>query len=101
MRAALESKRLAHRGAVIANAEAQVLKFAEQLNLPVTNTLMGLGIFPGTHPQNVGMLGMHGTFEANKTMHNSDLIICLGARFDDRVTNAIDKTSEATLSVLI
>ncbi|PKH07326.1 acetolactate synthase 3 large subunit [Moritella sp. Urea-trap-13] len=78
-------------GAVIANAEAQVLKFAEQLNLPVTNTLMGLGIFPGTHPQNIGMLGMHGTFEANKTMHNSDLIICLGARFDDRVTNAIDK----------
>jgi acetolactate synthase-1/2/3 large subunit len=78
-------------GAVIANAREQVIKFAEQLNLPVTNTLMGLGLFPGTHAQNIGMLGMHGTFEANKAMHNSDLIISLGARFDDRVTNAIDK----------
>ncbi len=78
-------------GAVIAEARQQVIQFAEQLELPVTNTLMGLGLFPGTHKQNIGMLGMHGTYEANKTMHNADLIIALGARFDDRVTNAIDK----------
>jgi acetolactate synthase I/II/III large subunit len=64
---------------------------AELFNLPVTNTLMGLGSLPGTHKQFVGMLGMHGTYEANKTMHNSDLILAVGARFDDRVTNNVAK----------
>ena len=52
---------------------------------------MGLGAMPGTHKQFIGMLGMHGTLEANKTMHNADCIIALGARFDDRVTNNVDK----------
>ncbi|MGL5286055.1 acetolactate synthase, large subunit [Aeromonas sp. RU39B] len=78
-------------GAIAANAEGLVTKLAERFNLPVTTTLMGLGAFPGTHPQFIGMLGMHGTFEANKTMHNSDLILAVGARFDDRVTNNVAK----------
>ncbi|BDX08408.1 acetolactate synthase 3 large subunit [Planctobacterium marinum] len=72
-------------------ASKKLIKLAEMLNAPVTNTLMGLGAFPGTHEQFIGMLGMHGTLEANKTMHNADCIIALGARFDDRVTNNVDK----------
>lgn len=78
-------------GSIIANASAQVIELAEKLNLPVTNTLMGLGAFPGQHKQNIGMLGMHGTYEANSSMHNADLIFSVGARFDDRVTNNVDK----------
>ncbi|WP_111976902.1 acetolactate synthase 3 large subunit [Algibacillus agarilyticus] len=78
-------------GAIAANCSKDLIKFAERLNIPVTNTLMGLGAFPGTHKQCVGMLGMHGTFEANKTMHNADCILALGARFDDRVTNNVSK----------
>jgi len=78
-------------GAVISNASKQVIELAEKLNLPVTNTLMGLGAFPGQHKQNIGMLGMHGTYEANRSMHNADLIFAVGARFDDRVTNNVDK----------
>jgi acetolactate synthase-1/2/3 large subunit len=78
-------------GAIISNASKQVTELAEKLNLPVTNTLMGLGAFPGLHKQNIGMLGMHGTYEANLTMHNADLILAVGARFDDRVTNHVDK----------
>ena len=78
-------------GAIISNGSKQVIELAEKLNLPVTNTLMGLGAFPGQHKQNVGMLGMHGTYEANLTMHNADLIFAIGARFDDRVTNNVDK----------
>jgi acetolactate synthase-1/2/3 large subunit len=78
-------------GSVISNASKQVIELAEKLNLPVTNTLMGLGAFPGQHKQNIGMLGMHGTYEANRSMHNADLIFAVGARFDDRVTNNVDK----------
>lgn len=78
-------------GAVAANARDQIVKVAELFSLPVTCTLMGLGAFPGNHSQFVGMLGMHGTFEANKTMHNADLILAVGARFDDRVTNNVAK----------
>ncbi|MGL5495428.1 MAG: thiamine pyrophosphate-binding protein, partial [Aeromonas sobria] len=78
-------------GAINANADHLVTKLAELLNLPVTTTLMGLGAFSGIHPQFIGMLGMHGTFEANKTMHNADLIFAVGARFDDRVTNNVAK----------
>ncbi len=78
-------------GAIAAQAEGEVTELAEQLGCPVTCTLMGLGAFSGVHPQFVGMLGMHGTLEANKTMHNSDCIIALGARFDDRVTNNVEK----------
>lgn len=78
-------------GAVTAEASGLVTQLAELLNSPVTCTLMGLGAFSGTHPQFVGMLGMHGTLEANKVMHNSDCILALGARFDDRVTNNVAK----------
>jgi acetolactate synthase-1/2/3 large subunit len=78
-------------GAIAAEASQYVTQLAEKLHAPVTSTLMGLGAFSSTHKQFVGMLGMHGTLEANKTMHNSDCIIALGARFDDRVTNNVDK----------
>ena len=78
-------------GAIAAEASGLVTQLAELLQAPVTCTLMGLGAFPGTHEQFVGMLGMHGTLEANKTMHNSDCILALGARFDDRVTNNVEK----------
>ncbi|MDC8832160.1 acetolactate synthase 3 large subunit [Alteromonas gilva] len=78
-------------GAVAAEASGLVTQLAELLHAPVTCTLMGLGAFSGTHDQFVGMLGMHGTLEANKTMHNADCIIALGARFDDRVTNNVEK----------
>src|SRR5574344_233698 len=78
-------------GAVQSNGSAQVRRLAELFSLPVTSTLMGLGAFPGNHSQFVGMLGMHGTFEANNTMHNADLIVAVGARFDDRVTNNVAK----------
>jgi acetolactate synthase-1/2/3 large subunit len=74
-------------GVVQGNASQHLIELAHLLNFPVTNTLMGLGAFPGTDPQFIGMLGMHGTYEANMTMHHSDVILCIGARFDDRVTN--------------
>ncbi|RJG47573.1 acetolactate synthase 3 large subunit [Motilimonas pumila] len=78
-------------GAINAEASGDVIQLAEQCNLPVASTLMGLGAFPGTHQQSLGMLGMHGTYEANMSMHNADLIFAVGARFDDRVTNAVNK----------
>lgn len=78
-------------GAINAGCETELLALAEQLNLPVTSSLMGLGAFPGTHRQSVGMLGMHGTYEANKTMHHADVIFAVGVRFDDRTTNNLAK----------
>ena len=78
-------------GVVIDNASEQLTAVARKLNFPVTNTLMGLGGFPGTDKQFIGMLGMHGTFEANTAMHHADVIFAVGARFDDRVTNEIEK----------
>ncbi|ANG61108.1 acetolactate synthase, large subunit, biosynthetic type [Marinobacterium aestuarii] len=78
-------------GVIMGNASAELLQLARMLNYPVTNTLMGLGGFPGTDRQFIGMLGMHGSYEANMTMHHSDLILAVGARFDDRVTNGLDK----------
>ncbi|QYJ73822.1 acetolactate synthase 3 large subunit [Shewanella sp. FJAT-52076] len=78
-------------GAIISSCDKQILALSERLNIPVVNTLMGLGAFPGTHPNNIGMLGMHGTYEANMTMHNSDLIFGIGVRFDDRTTNNVQK----------
>ena len=76
---------------VIDNASEQLTALAQKLNFPVTNTLMGLGGYPGTDRQYLGMLGMHGTFEANTAMHHADVIFAIGARFDDRVTNDLDK----------
>ncbi len=78
-------------GVIQGEASEELTAFAKKLDLPVTNTLMGLGAYPGTDNRFLGMLGMHGTYEANTAMHNADLIIALGARFDDRVTNTPDK----------
>lgn len=78
-------------GVVQGDASAALVALAKHLNFPVTNTLMGLGAFPGSDRQFLGMLGMHGTYEANNAMHESDVILAAGARFDDRVTNTISK----------
>ena len=78
-------------GVISANCHDALTRFAKQLNLPVTSSLMGLGAFPGTDRQFLGMLGMHGTYEANTAMHNSDLILGIGVRFDDRTTNNLAK----------
>ncbi len=78
-------------GVVLGDAAEELTRLARVLNLPVTNTLMGLGAFPGDDQQFLGMLGMHGTFEANMAMHEADLVFAVGARFDDRVTNSPDK----------
>jgi acetolactate synthase-1/2/3 large subunit len=72
-------------GVILSDASVELKEFADLLGYPVTNTLMGLGGFPGTSPQFVGMLGMHGTYEANMAMQHSDVLIAIGARFDDRV----------------
>jgi acetolactate synthase-1/2/3 large subunit len=71
-------------------ASRMLLELVKLTGFPITSTLMGLGAFPASEPEWLGMLGMHGTFEANNAMHDADLIICLGARFDDRVTGRID-----------
>src|SRR5690606_18291846 len=78
-------------GVVQGNASDLLRQLADMLNYPVTSTLMGLGAYPGTGRQFLGMLGMHGTYEANTAMHHSDVILAVGARFDDRVTNAVSK----------
>ncbi|PIE47575.1 MAG: acetolactate synthase 3 large subunit [Gammaproteobacteria bacterium] len=78
-------------GVILGNAHEALTKLAKYLNLPVTNTLMGLGAYPGSDRQFLGMLGMHGTYEANMTMHHADVILAVGARFDDRVTNNVKK----------
>ena len=78
-------------GVIMSGAADELRSFTQNLNFPITNTLMGLGAYPATDKQFVGMLGMHGTYEANMSMHHSDLIIAIGARFDDRVTGNIEK----------
>ncbi|PJG86372.1 acetolactate synthase 3 large subunit [Conservatibacter flavescens] len=78
-------------GVITANCSDKLIQLAKQLNLPVTSSLMGLGAYPGTDKQFLGMLGMHGTFEANTAMHHSDLILGIGVRFDDRTTNNLAK----------
>lgn len=78
-------------GIVSANAASTLTQLSEFLDAPVTNTLMGLGGISGAHKNFIGMLGMHGSVEANKTMANADVILALGVRFDDRVTNNVKK----------
>jgi acetolactate synthase-1/2/3 large subunit len=78
-------------GVVLGEASKELIELAKTLGFPVTNTLMGLGAYPATDPQFVGMLGMHGTYEANMAMHESDVILAIGARFDDRVTGKLDE----------
>ncbi|TAN60920.1 biosynthetic-type acetolactate synthase large subunit [bacterium] len=78
-------------GVVLSNASDDLRAVVEKLGIPTTTTLMGLGAFPGTHPLFMGMLGMHGTFSANMAVTNTDCLIAIGARFDDRVTGKIDE----------
>ncbi len=88
MRLILSSKRpmiYAGGGVILSDAASQLTHFVQMLNFPCTNTLMGLGGYPATDKQFVGMLGMHGTYEANMAMQNCDVLIAIGARFDDRV----------------
>jgi acetolactate synthase-1/2/3 large subunit len=77
-------------GVVLGEASKELTEFTHVLGYPITSTLMGLGAYPATDKQFVGMLGMHGTYEANMAMHESDVIIAIGARFDDRVTGKLD-----------
>jgi acetolactate synthase I/II/III large subunit len=78
-------------GVVLGEASEELTEFTRLLDYPITNTLMGLGAYPASDKQFVGMLGMHGTYEANMAMHESDVIIAIGARFDDRVTGKLDE----------
>ncbi|MHB8746704.1 MAG: biosynthetic-type acetolactate synthase large subunit [Gammaproteobacteria bacterium] len=78
-------------GVVLGEASAALTEFVRLLGYPCTNTLMGLGAYPATDPLFVGMLGMHGTYEANMAMHECDVLIAIGARFDDRVTGDVNK----------
>jgi acetolactate synthase-1/2/3 large subunit len=78
-------------GVVFSGASQELLELAELTHMPVDMTLMGLGAFPGEHPQSMGMLGMHGTYWANMVMHYSDLVVAIGARFDDRVTGKVSE----------
>lgn len=78
-------------GVILSRASEDLTEFTRLLGFPITNTLMGLGAYPASDKQYLGMLGMHGTYEANLAMHGADLVIAIGARFDDRVTGNIDK----------
>ncbi len=78
-------------GVILDNAATELARITQRLNFPITNTLMGLGAYPATDKQFLGMLGMHGTYEANMAMHHCDVLIAIGARFDDRVTGNIEK----------
>lgn len=78
-------------GAITSGCHRELRQLGEKLNLPVVSSLMGLGSFPGTHRQSLGMLGMHGTYEANMAMHRADVIFAVGVRFDDRTTNNLAK----------
>lgn len=77
-------------GVIMANASKELTEFAQKNHIPVTNTLLGLGSFPGTDPNFIGMLGMHGTYYANQAVNNCDVLIAMGARFDDRVTGNVE-----------
>ena len=77
-------------GVILSNASEELVRFAEQMMIPITTTLMGLGAVPGDHPLNLGMLGMHGTEYANFAVTECDLLIAIGVRFDDRVTGKLD-----------
>ena len=78
-------------GVILSNAHKELIEFTQHLGYPITNTLMGLGAYPGSDKQFLGMLGMHGTYEANMAMHECDVLIAIGARFDDRVTGDTEK----------
>jgi acetolactate synthase I/II/III large subunit len=83
------------------SASAALRELARETGFPVTSTLMGLGAFPASDPQWLGMLGMHGSWEANHAMHDCDVMVCIGARFDDRVTGRLDKFSPNSTKIHI
>ena len=85
---------LAGAGVLAADASSELTEFIEKCNLPVVNTLLGLGSIDGEHPQFLGMAGMHGTFAANMAITESDLLINIGARFDDRLTGELDQFAQ-------
>jgi acetolactate synthase-1/2/3 large subunit len=78
-------------GVILSDGSPELVELTQLLGYPITNTLMGLGAYPATDKQFIGMLGMHGTYEANMAMHECDVLIAIGARFDDRVTGKLDK----------
>jgi acetolactate synthase I/II/III large subunit len=78
-------------GVVLDNASESLIKLVQKLGLPITSTLMGLGAYPSSDGQFLGMLGMHGTYEANMAMHGTDVLIAIGARFDDRITGHVER----------
>jgi len=78
-------------GSVIGNASKELRELTRLLGCPITQTLMGLGAYPGSDELSIGMLGMHGTYEANMAMHDSDCVVAIGARFDDRITGNLEK----------
>ena len=78
-------------GVVLGEASKELTELVHLLEYPITNTLMGLGAYPGTDPQFIGMLGMHGTYEANMAMHECDVLVAIGSRFDDRVTGKLSE----------
>lgn len=78
-------------GVIIGEAHEELRQFVKALNLPITSTLMGLGAYEGTDQQFLGMLGMHGTYESNMAMHECDVLVALGARFDDRITGNLEQ----------
>jgi acetolactate synthase-1/2/3 large subunit len=80
-------------------ASAMLTKFARATGFPITNTLMGLGAYPASDPQFLGMLGMHGTYEANLAMHGCDVLLAVGARFDDRVTGRLNAFSQGSRKI--
>ena len=88
-------------GAQLSGAKDEVRAIAKRFNIPVTSTLMGLGVYPSTDRQFLGMLGMHGTYEANNAMDKADLVFAVGCRFDDRVTNNLAKFCPAAKIVHI
>ena len=88
-------------GVIISGASEELIRLAELLHIPVTTTLMGLGGFPGTHPLFLGMLGMHGTYQANMAVTECDVLIAIGARFDDRVTGKVEEFSPKSKKIHI
>ncbi len=87
-------------GVTLGNASEELIEFVKTLNIPCTSTLMGLGAFPAGRRQYLGMLGMHGTYEANLAMHNADVIVAVGARFDDRVISVPAKFAEQPRKII-
>ncbi|MCL5668906.1 MAG: biosynthetic-type acetolactate synthase large subunit, partial [Gammaproteobacteria bacterium] len=88
-------------GVILGEASKSLTEFTRLLGAPITNTLMGLGAYPATDPQFVGMLGMHGTYEANMAMHECDVLLAIGARFDDRVVGKVELFSPGSKKIHI